>query len=324
MESEDESNKLADERIVATMVIDDVTLVQLPMTLLKTLNKAGSVSKKLIAKESGVSYEHVHGIMNLRSQKTAKISLKDTRLILDFGRRFAQSCENMELRKIVQQQCNDISMAIHSFLNIGALSSTEHAFVSHLNLDREQQRLFSVAHAGVYALVRRDKDGHIIISRMDILPIREGGMLCRFTSDTPASNGMDDPAVAGYIYAAGEHFFTVGHNNDTGALRSSILCRWKLPGSVGDADMLGLRLGASRRDGGPFAHRIYARWIADVSSAGNDLPDWNSTFRARTYGSDAIESIAERIEDIRLILRLLEENENVQRWGIGFPPGASL
>ena len=91
------------------------------------------------------------------------------------------------------------------------------------------------------------------------------------------------------------------------------------PRSPNGADIIGLRLGISDFDGGPFAYRIYCRQIAGPEQLGCELPDWVHVFGVHRHG--ATDKIAPMIENIAEILRLLQEEDDRTPWGVRFPTG---
>eukprot|EP01035_Chromulina_nebulosa_P000757 gene757-1023_t len=80
--------------------------------------------------------------------------------------------------------------------------------------------------------------------------------------------------------------------------------------------MIGLRIGISEWDGGPFAYRTYCRQIANADWVGEDLPGWADLFGARRYA--AIDEIEAKIADVGDILALLrEENMCLKPYSLG-------
>ena len=305
--------------------IGDKHLMGLTQELLQTLNKVGRLKKNQLAKELGWKESRVNGMMNLESQATKSIGLGEMRELVIFARKIVAKAENAELSQSLRRICDDIVMGIYTYLTIDGLSATEYAFVSHLNVDDREQDVFSKQHAGVYAIVRLDLDGDIVIAKMEIQPKSPGGRICRFTTNRSAGpvKSMAEELVDGYIYAIKDFIYTIARPRESSALRSTVLSAFSPAGTEETTDLVGLRLGVSSRDKGAFAHRIYCRRIGGPELIGKTLDSvWSGQFQPRSRKPESLEKIAEAISDIEAILRLLTEDPQPHKpWGLQMPQG---
>ncbi|WHU01952.1 MULTISPECIES: hypothetical protein [unclassified Sphingomonas] len=300
------------------VTIDDKSLMGLTTRILKAVNSTSDrnrVKKDDLPGLTGLTRSQVNAILNPDSQRSTKISLESIAKVVDFGQKFAGKHPDEGVRNQVSTYCSVITQRLHGYLERGGLNPTELAFVVNLQLDDDhKQRHFSERHAGVYALVRLDREGHILISRLDIFP--RVNRLCRFATDSKHP-GTREPTVEGFVFAVDDVVQAVGRPDNSGRLRTSILRSRRHEASW---DLMGLRLGTSDYDGGPYAYRIYCRRIAGGEHAGKELPDWARLFGARKF--EAIEDIEQRIQDIGEILKLLKEEEDEDTpWGIRIPTG---
>ena len=301
-----------------TLVTDQPVVLDLARLILKTINAPNvrtRIPKKVLPTVIGISWAHVNAILNPETQGLTKISLHEIGKVVIFARDFAAKSQDQDLRATINRYCNRIAQQIHEAFEQDGLSPTEFSFVANLRLrDGEKQQDFSDYHAGVHALIRLDRDGHILISRLDIFPREQ--QLCRFATDSDHSE-TGEPAVEGYIFSIGDYIQAVGRGTGSG-LRTSIL----RPNYLQKArhDLIGLRLGVSNFDGGAYAYRIYCRRIEDADKVKQALPEWAGLFLARRF--EAIEDLEERIPDIKAILKLLSEPDDKETpWGVRIPTG---
>ena len=287
--------------------------------ILKALNQPFNperIAKKDLPAAVGTTDARINAILNPKSEKSKKFSLDEIGKVVAFARGYSRTIVDSGYRKLILDYCNQVTQRIHDRLDKSGLSPTENAFVTNLRLDDREQDVFSDRHSGVYAVIRLDRAGHILISRMDVYP-REA-QLCRFATKSPSS-GPHEPLVEGYIYSVGDTIQSVGRPATPTALRTSILRSMGRPGAPAGSDMIGLRLGMSDFDGGPFAYRIYCRRIAGPELLGQELPDWEPLFGVRAH--EASDKIAPMIRDIVEILQLLQEEDDATPWGVGLPTG---
>lgn len=279
-----------------TVTTGDKSLMELTTALLRAINQQNSpyaIRKAALHDKIGTTAARVNAILNPGPQKATKISLDVLGKVVVFARQFARSVPDAHFRDLITGYCNEIAQRLHDRLERGGLNPTENAFVTNLRLlDEGKQQQLSDRHAGVYALIRLDRDAHILISRMDVRPRQD--QLCRFATDS-GNIGTSEPAVEGYIYAVDDRIQAVGRPAGTSWLRVSILRSHRMPASTG-WDMIGLRIGISEWDGGPFAYRTYCRQIANADWVGEDLPGWADLFGARRYA--AIDEIEAKIADV--------------------------
>lgn len=302
------------------VTINDRSLMNLTTAVLKAINSPTSsvrVAKADLPARIGISGARVNAILNPGSQKSTKIALDELGKVVAFARKFSAGLPMGPFRDLVSDYCNKIAQRLHEGLERDGLSPTEFAFVTNLKLfdDHKQQNL-SDRHAGVYALIRLDRDGHILTSRLDIHPRRN--LLCRFATDS-GHPGTGEPTVEGYLFAVDDGIQAVGRPETASGLRTSIL-RSHRPPKETRWDLMGLRLGISNFDGGAYAYRIYCRRIAEVDKVGAVLPDFADLFGARRF--EAIDDIEISIPDVADILTLLREPDDEDTpWGIRIPTG---
>ena len=303
------------------LFVTEEELLELPKRLLKLINQTTAqerVGKDDLPERIGIAKGRVNAIMNPGSQGSKRLPLSEISKVVKFARHYALTLQDQQRGESIIGYCNEIAKRIQDRLEIGGLSLTETAFVTNLSLSDRVQQAFSDRHAGVYALIRLDRDQHILISRMDV-HLRQA-QLCRFATDFQGF-GLSEPKVEGFIYSIGDEIQAVGRPSIASALRTSILRSRSQPGSLHGADMIGLRLGISDLDGGPFAYRIYCRQIAGPDQIGLEMPEWRDLFHG--WRHEQAESVERMIPDVHDILKLLHEQDNKTPWGIGFPTGIS-
>jgi hypothetical protein len=299
------------------LVVNETSLMELPRKLLGFINRLPKPERKSLSemdKELGFRKGHAKSIVNPGTQKLVKLSIDEISKIAVFSRGVAQHLSDPADRAHIVHYCNELAQRIHERLERGGISLTANTFVTNLRLDDNEQQTFSDQHAGVYALIRLDREAHILISRMDV-HAREA-QLCRFATESPGSE-LSEPSVEGFIYSIGGAIQAVGRPTSRTPFRTSILRSRGGEDPSNQADMIGLRLGVSNYDGGPFAYRIYCRRIAGSDQVGSALPDWADLFGGRHYEEAA--KLEPKIGDIQEILRLLRQHDPQTPWGVRIP-----
>ena len=314
-------SRISEDAETSGVTLGQASVLGCARLILKAINAPNAsprVSKKDLPDAIGISSAHVHAILNPVSQGLTRISLDEIGKVVVFARKFAADLAEPEVGNLIRSYCNRIAEHLQEALQRGGLNPTEFAFVTNLKLrDGGRQQEFSDHHAGVHALIRFDRDAHILISRLDIFP-REH-QICRFATDSGHSQS-GEPMVEGHIFVADEVIHAVGRPISGGGLRTSILRPNFLPGAD-RADLIGLRLGNSRFDGGPYAYRTYVRRIEGVEQVGRLLPAWSQLFRARSFKH--VDDIRQLIPDIDTILKLLREPDDPP-WGVRIPTGIAF
>lgn len=302
----------------ASIFMEEKPFLELPRRILHTILNQPVQKEKMtieaLAEEIGLNDTRFKSILYSDSNGLKKISLSDITKIVVHTRRLAQRLSDQGTCSYIIGYCNQLAELFQDRLEQGGLSPTQNALVTNLRLN--DQQAFSDRHAGVYALIRLDRDAHILISRIDVYP--RDILLCKFATDRRVT-GLIEPPVEGYIFSIGDEIQAIGRPRTTSALRTSVLRGY--PNTPTGRDMIGLRLGISDLDGGPFAYRTYCRWIAGTDQLDRDMPEWADLFRGRKH--EASDKIALKINDISEILRLLHEEDEKHKtpWGVGIPTG---
>lgn len=303
----------ADETAVRT---SEEGLLPVVSALLKALNQQGaspSFKKKELADKLGIKDSRLNSLQNPSPQNLKSIKLDELDKVVVFARQVAREVTDLPRREMINGYCNEIARRLHFRFDGGGLNVTENSLVMNLNLidDRKQQE-FSDRHAGVYAVIRIDRDAHVIVSRMDLRPKTD--QLCRFATESP---GFSELRVEGFIYAAGDVIQSVGRPAGKNWLRTTIL-KPCANAEQEEVDMIGLRLGLSDLDGGAFGYRVYAKQICGPELVGKPMPDpWPSLFG--TSGLGEIDALKPKITDIEQIVNLLQEKTDATPWGVRSP-----
>lgn len=308
-------------RVRAKIDISDAGLIAKVSNLLGELSHRLDLTTKELAAAIGLETKRIKAIRYAATQRTRYIALAEVRTILRYGRGAAEGMEDDGDCMALMQDCNDVSNAIWDFLESGGLSATEHAFVSHLQVNPREQRQFSDRMAGVYANIRVDRQRRLAIARMDIFPKEARGILCRFRTSRVAAMVGAEQVIGGYIYQSGSTIHALGRPDNASTLRSTILRAAEMSEHHG-LDMVGLRLSDSPLDEGPFSSRLYCRRVAGPEMVDVAMPEWEPILKAVTPTKANIDRILPLIPDIATIHDLLKERDDRSpNWGLSLPRG---
>ncbi len=249
---------------------DDVTLLKLTRLILQEINKRGKIighsrTKEEIAGEADMPISRVNALMNPVSQKAKEFSLSDIRKVVRFAKRYAESLSDEDFHSSLLKYTRELTERISAYIekprdggddSTYALGPIEQLVKSQIALSVAVRARYCKPPLGAYLLIRFDAKGRLVIARMDVFELRKDNAICRFRT-IRHSKAIGERITEGYIYQFDDHVYAVGQIDGTGAIRCSILN----PRNDGSGDMFGLRLGISDLDSGPFAYRLYCRYL---------------------------------------------------------------
>jgi hypothetical protein len=339
-------------------VLDDGAVIRSVGRLLKAINVRGDLAghpqtKQDIANGAGLPPARINAFMNLGPQKAVHFPLSEIRDILAYARTYARSLSDADLQRSIFDDCAKLCIDIQRFLGDDSADALERALVHHMAIDHSVQDRFSAEHQGTHVLIRFDRPGNIVLSRMDVLPKQPGRSVCRFITRRlgPTTAMKTEHVVDGFMFGVDGYAYSVGRIVGSNAVRSVIAS----PLPQQPTDMIGLRLGLSALDEGPFAHRIYCRRVGPLlpdkaetpaeaeAPAAAEAPaeaetpgkvktpakpskpyeEWEPLFCSTPFDDDARTLILAKIPDIDDIVALLKEppKDPELTWGLRIPQG---
>ena len=288
---------------VQDRALAEAALVEMTSRILKEIHKrSGLAGEQLTLKKlsrlSGLGEARIRAILYPDSQSCAELHLSEIQAVLKFARRYAGQSKDNYFKLSVLGLTRNLSNAITVYID------EEHTewphglarfLLEHLRIEPRAQREFSDAHSGHYLLVRFDIAGGLVLSKMEVFESTDDAPICRFrTIRNLIPNG--ERIVDGYIYCFGLYVYAIGRIDETSAIRCTILS----PTRNRSGDMEGLRLGISV-DGGPFAHRLYCRYLGRSDPTDRVRP----YIQAWDLSDDVLETIKVAIPDVEnIIIRL--------------------
>jgi hypothetical protein len=284
--------------------LDAPDLVKLTSEILTEIRHKGGVdgrplSLKEIARASNLPDRRAKAILYPDHQKCKALPFSEIRSVLRYAKTYDDS-ENSGLAEFLHGRIQELRERINLYLRDDAIDEPkgiQEFLANYLSIDPAAQKKFSDVHSGCYLLVRCDAEGGTVISKMKIRRSTKSVPICHFqTVRNLAPKGKR--IIDGYIYCFESHVYAIGCINSTGAIRCTIL----QPTLDGSGDMQGLRLGVSHLEKGPFAHRLYCRFLGKHEPKDGVEPfikAWKSIDEARKSVNHLVPDIADIVAGLR-------------------------